>query len=84
MSRGRHGRLPLQAGPGRRPLRRGGGRRARASVERIPPSLNTRAPRGATLGGFLGRKRDGEPGAKTLWWTLTLENIFNQAMEGST
>jgi hypothetical protein len=24
----------------------------------------------ATLGGFLGRKGDGEPGVKTLWWGL--------------
>ncbi|MDR3300267.1 MAG: IS4 family transposase [Candidatus Accumulibacter sp.] len=32
-----------------------------------PPTLNTVIRLIATLGGFLGRKRDGEPGVKTLW-----------------
>jgi hypothetical protein len=30
-------------------------------------TLNTFLRMVATLGGFLGRKRDGEPGLKTLW-----------------
>ena len=32
-----------------------------------PPRLNTVIRMVATLGGFLGRKSDGEPGVKTLW-----------------
>jgi hypothetical protein len=32
-----------------------------------PPTLNQMIRMVASLGGFLGRKRDGEPGAKTLW-----------------
>ena len=32
-----------------------------------PPSLRTAVRRVASLGGFLGRKRDGEPGPTTLW-----------------
>jgi hypothetical protein len=36
-------------------------------VPNSPPTLNTVIRLIATLGGFLGRKRDGEPGVKTLW-----------------
>ncbi|MGF6641364.1 hypothetical protein OKW39_008581 [Paraburkholderia sp. MM6662-R1] len=32
-----------------------------------PPTLNQMIRMIASLGGFLGRKSDGEPGAKTLW-----------------
>ena len=32
-----------------------------------PPSLNDMVRRAATLGGFMARKGDGEPGVKTLW-----------------
>lgn len=32
-----------------------------------PPKLNTVVRLIAQLGGFLGRKHDGEPGAKTFW-----------------
>jgi hypothetical protein len=32
-----------------------------------PPSLREAVRMIATLGGFLGRKRDGEPGVKTIW-----------------
>ncbi len=35
-----------------------------------PPSLNTCVRWIAQLGGFLGRKRDGEPGVKTIWQGL--------------
>jgi hypothetical protein len=35
-----------------------------------PPCLNQVIRLIATLGGFLGRKSDGEPGVKTLWWGL--------------
>ncbi len=36
-------------------------------IPKQPPTLNTVLRMVATLGGFLGRKRDGEPGLKTLW-----------------
>lgn len=36
-------------------------------VPKQPPTLNTVMRLVATLGGFLGRKRDGEPGLKTIW-----------------
>ena len=32
-----------------------------------PPTLRDAVRRIARLGGFLGRKGDGEPGVKTLW-----------------
>ncbi|HUW37672.1 MAG TPA: IS4 family transposase [Rhodocyclaceae bacterium] len=32
-----------------------------------PPTLREAIRRVASLGGFLGRKSDGEPGTKTLW-----------------
>ncbi len=34
---------------------------------KTPPSLRDAVRMIATLGGFLGRKRDGEPGVKTIW-----------------
>ena len=33
----------------------------------LPPRLNDVVRRVAMLGGFLARKGDGEPGAKTIW-----------------
>jgi len=36
----------------------------------IPPSLNTVVRLIASLGDFLGRKGDGEPGVKTIWTGL--------------
>jgi hypothetical protein len=39
-------------------------------VPKQPPTLNKVIRAIATLGGFLGRKSDGEPGLKTLWWGL--------------
>ncbi len=50
------------------------------------PTLREGVRKIASLGGFLGRKRDGEPGVKTLWrgwqrlqdmligWQLMIEN----------
>jgi hypothetical protein len=35
-----------------------------------PPSLREAIRRVATLGGFLGRKGDGEPGTQSLWLGL--------------
>ena len=37
---------------------------------RDPPTINTCIHWIAKLGGFLGRKRDGEPGVKTIWLGL--------------
>lgn len=34
---------------------------------KIPPSLKDATHMLASLGGFLGRKGDGEPGVKTIW-----------------
>ena len=41
-----------------------------------PPKLNTVVRLIAQLGGFLGRKHDGEPGAKTLWLGMHEVNTF--------
>lgn len=38
-----------------------------ATVPLTPPDLRTAVRKVAMLGGFLGRKGDGEPGVKTLW-----------------
>lgn len=46
-------------------------------VPKQPPRLNQVIRMIATLGGFLGRKRDGEPGVKTLW--LGLQRITDFA-----
>ena len=37
------------------------------SRDGCPPTLRDAVRRIARLGGFLGRKGDGEPGVKTLW-----------------
>ena len=43
-----------------------------------PPTINTCIRWIAKLGGFLGRKRDGEPGVKTIWRGLRrLHDIAN-------
>ena len=42
-----------------------------------PPSLREMVRRVAALGGFLGRKGDGEPGTQTLW--LGLERMDDLA-----
>ena len=38
-----------------------------AALPLVPPDLRTAVRKVAMLGGFLGRKGDGEPGVKTLW-----------------
>jgi Transposase Tn5 dimerisation domain len=46
------------------------------SPPRTPPTVNQCIRWIAQLGGFLGRKGDGEPGVKTIWRGLRrLENI---------
>lgn len=44
------------------------------------PTLNTVVRLVAQLGGFLGRKGDGEPGAKTLWLGLRDVAVFVQGL----
>lgn len=44
----------------------------------ITPVLNTDVRLVAQLGGFLARKRDGEPGGKTLWLGLRDLVLFVQ------
>ena len=44
------------------------------------PSLNTVVRLVAQLGGFLGRKHDGEPGAKTVWQGLREIAVFVQGV----
>ena len=46
-------------------------------VPKKPPKLNEVIRTIATLGGFLGRKSDGEPGMKTLW--LGLQRVMDFA-----
>ena len=40
---------------------------AKKPIPKTPPRLNDVIRQIASLGGFLGRKSDGDPGAKTLW-----------------
>lgn len=44
------------------------------------PSLNAVVRLIAQLGGFLGRKSDGEPGAKTLWLGMRDVAVFVQSL----
>ena len=48
----------------------------RKKPPKAPPKLNTVVRLIAQLGGFLARKGDGEPGAKTLWLGLREINTF--------
>ncbi len=45
-----------------------------------PPGLNTVLRLVAQLGGFLARKGDGEPGAKTIWLGLQRITDFAEAL----
>ena len=44
------------------------------------PKLNDVLPLIARLGGFLGRKSDGEPGAETIWKGLTKVHVAAETM----
>jgi Transposase Tn5 dimerisation domain/Transposase DNA-binding len=48
----------------------------RRKPPKAPPKLNTVVRLIAQLGGFLARKHDGEPGAKTLWLGMREVNTF--------
>lgn len=47
--------------------------------QQVPP-LNAVVRLIAQLGGFLGRKSDGEPGAKTLWLGMRDVAVFVQGL----
>ena len=49
-------------------------------VPKKVPTLNTVVRLIAQLGGFLARKRDGEPGAKTLWLGMRDVAVFVEGM----
>jgi len=51
--------------------------RAKKPLPKQPPRLNAVLRLIARLGGFLGRKRDGEPGVKTIW--LGLQRVMDFA-----
>ena len=51
---------------------------ARVPIPKEPPTLNTVIRLIASFGGFLGRKGDGEPGAKTLW--IGLQRVMDFAV----
>ncbi len=53
----------------------------RSPPPNIPPNLNTMLRMIAGLGGFLGRKSDGDPGAQTIWIGLQRTKDFVVAME---
>ena len=50
---------------------------AEQPVPKTPPTLNEVIRTVAGLGGFLGRKGDGEPGVKTIW--LGLQRVMDFA-----
>lgn len=50
---------------------------AKKPLPKAPPPLNAVVRLIAQLGGFLGRKRDGEPGVKTIW--LGLQRVMDFA-----
>ena len=58
----------------------GGVRAEQEEAAQTPPSLNAVVRLIAQLGGFLGRKSDGEPGAKTLWLGMRDLAVFVQGL----
>jgi len=52
-------------------------------LPKTPPSLNTVLRLIARLGGFLGRKSDGEPGLKTFWTGWALVTSFASGIENA-
>jgi hypothetical protein len=60
------------------------GRRPICSITKVPrqvPPLREAIRLIAQLGGFLGRKGDGEPGAKTLWLGMRDIAVFIDGMQ---
>ncbi|MEO8410357.1 MAG: IS4 family transposase, partial [Propionivibrio sp.] len=54
---------------------------AKRTVPTTPPTIREVIRQIAMLGGFLGRKSDGEPGVKTLWQGLQRLRDFVQGVE---
>ena len=54
---------------------------AKKTVPTTPPTIRDVIRQIATLGGFLGRKSDGEPGVKTLWQGMQRLRDFVQGVE---
>ena len=54
---------------------------AKKSVPRTPPSIREVIRQIAMLGGFFGRKSDGEPGVKSLWQGLQHLRDFVEGVE---
>ena len=54
---------------------------AKKPIPKNPPTLRELIRQMARLGGFLGRKGDGEPGVKTLWQGLARVGDFVQGIE---
>lgn len=54
---------------------------AKKVIPKIPPTTRELIRQIATLGGFLGRKCDGEPGVKTLWLGMQRLRDFVEGME---
>lgn len=51
------------------------------SIPKTPPTLHEVIRQIAMLGGFLGRKHDGEPGVKTFWLGFQRIHDFVTGME---
>ena len=54
---------------------------AKKPVPKTPPTIREVIRRIAMLGGFLGRKGDGEPGVKTLWLGFQRIRDFVEGVE---
>jgi hypothetical protein len=54
---------------------------AKKAIPKTAPSIREVVRQIATLGGFLGRKGDGEPGVKTLWLGMQRLRDFVEGME---
>ena len=54
---------------------------AKKAPLKMPPTLREVIRRIAMLGGFLGRKGDGEPGVKTLWLGFQRIRDFVEGIE---
>ena len=54
---------------------------AKKAIPKTAPTIREVVRRIAMLGGFLGRKGDGEPGVKTLWLGMQQLRAFVEGME---
>ncbi|MDD2884069.1 MAG: IS4 family transposase, partial [Dechloromonas sp.] len=54
---------------------------AKAAIPETVPTIRDKVRQITRLGGFLGRKCDGEPGVKTLWLGIQRLRDFVKGME---